>query len=191
MKKLNLILAALLLFSLSLSAQIKAVKSVGGSVITDLGMGVKVNKGSSLNREWVLIHDMDCPVQLNSVGVITTYENSRYSFRPTGGVAVKQPITAFEVRHMLYNVFGEYIKTLSNVEVTDITTGIFEFEKYSSWFATESQVTEYFTVVSYVAYARTEDGVVWRYNEISIKEELLKLKISYDESYLPDTESTK
>lgn len=175
-----------ILFSLVISnayCQLEVKKVNGGSVITKLGMGIKVNDGSSLSREFIIINSPTCPLQLEGVGIITTYSNS-YSYVPVGTITPKEPITAYEVHHVLYNVFGEHMKTLSNQTVIDISATT-NFSKYSSWYANENGVSEYFICVSYVANVRTANNVVWHYDLKEIQVELNKIKLQFDESYEP------
>jgi len=191
MKKLFL-LTFCLLFAIFSFSQLTVSKKQGSSVVTKLGMGIKVNDGSSLFREQITMNDANCPVQLSDVGVETSYGSSSYSFKPTGSLTTKEPIVAYEVIHVIYNVFGEHMKTLSNTEITDID-GQKDFSKYSSWYASENNVSQYFTCVSYVANVRTKSGILWHYNYKALKEQLGKLEISFEEGYLPkkDNDSDK
>ena len=47
-----------------LAQALKVTKLGGGSVITELGYGITINKGSSLNRTLILFNDPSCPLQL-------------------------------------------------------------------------------------------------------------------------------
>ena len=165
--------------------QIKINIVNGESVITKLGLGVKVNDGSSLSRDWIIINDESCPIQLNDdVGIETSYPSESYRFKAIGSVTAKEPIVAYEILHVLYNVFGEHIETLSNTEVIDIKDKK-DFYKYASWYATENEISEYLICVSYVANVRTQTGSIWRYSYQSVKEKLDELKISFEKEYLP------
>ena len=177
-------LLTLLLISIFSFSQIQSSKADGGTVLTKLGYGITVNEGSTLKRDWITLNDPTCPVQLNNVGINTNYDDSRYSFRPVGEISVSEPIVAYEIHHVLYNVFGEYMQTLSNQQVKDIS-GTLSFGKYSSWYASENDVSEYFIVVSYVSNVRTKNGVIWKYKPKEIKEELNKTKINYEEGFVP------
>lgn len=178
-----LILLFLITLSLNANCQLQINKISGGSVITKLGMGVKVNDGSTLTRDFIIINDTNCPVSLSDVGINTVYGNS-YSFVPVGTINPKEPITAFEIHHVLYDIFGEHIKTLSNQYVTDLITSS-ALNKYASWYATENNVSEYLICVSYVANVRSAGGTIWHYNYKAIQAELNNLKLKYDEDYQP------
>lgn len=151
----------------------------------------KVNEGSSLTREWVVLNDASCPVQLaNSCGIKTDYRDRSLRFTPIGNIETSEPITAYEVHHVLYDVFGEHLVTLSNMEIADVN-GSFVMKKDRSWYATDNQISEYISCISYVANVKTKAGIIWRYNYLAIKHELNKIQIAYEENYRPSNETDK
>ena len=166
--------------------QITSVKTNGGTVVTRLGMGVEVNQSSTLMRDFIIVNDANCPIQLNpGFGVKTTYLQ-RYSFNLTGDFTPAETVVAYEFHIVLYNVFGEYIKTLSTSRVEDFETKTVKID--AQWYATENQISEYLFCVSYVAKVKTKNGTIWRYEPLKIKEELNRIKISYEESFTPKNE---
>lgn len=171
-------------------SQITVTKIDGGSVITKLGFNININDGSTLIRDWIMLNDANCPVKLENVGINTSYTDRSYSFKPVGEILVTESIVAYEIHHVLYDVFGNHMKTLSNQEVADISDKK-GFDKYSSWYANENNVSEYFIAVSYIANVRTKAGKVWRYKPVSVKEELQKLQITYEDSYVPPKKDEK
>lgn len=189
MKKITLI-APFLFYSIVSLSQLTVSKKEGSSVVTKLGMGIKVNDGSSLKREQTTINDASCPIQLSDVGIETSYASSSYSFKPIGSLLTKEPIAAYEVIHLIYNIFGEHMRSLSNTEITDID-GQKEFSKYSSWYASENNVSEYLICVSYVSNVRTKSGKLWHNNLKALKDQLNKLEIAFEEGYLPKKDNEK
>lgn len=179
----------LIFYSVHSFSQLTVTKKEGGSVVTNLGMGIKLNDGSSLKREYTTINDPNCPIQLNDVGIETSY-GSRYFFRPIGNLTTKEPIVAYEIVHLIYNVFGEHIKSLSNTAIADID-GQKDYSKYSSWYASENNVSEYLICISYVSNVRTKGGKIWHYNFKELKDQLNKLEITFEEGYLPKKDSEK
>ena len=179
-----ILLCLVSVISIKTYGQLSVTKESGGSVITKLGMGVKVNDGSTLSREFFTVNAKDCPVQIQSAGIRINY-STRFSCVPVGKIVLAEPITAYEIHHVLYNVFGEHIKTLRNTVVTDISSGM-EFNQFASWYASENEVSEYLICVSYVATVRTATGVIWRYNFKDIQMELNKLKLKFEEGDLPN-----
>lgn len=161
-------------------SQLTVQKKDGGSVMTKLTMGIKVNDGSSLMREHITINDPSCPIELLDVGIDAIYVSPGYAFKPVGSLNPKEPIVAYEVIHMLYDVFGKHMKSLSNSRITDIS-GPTEFNKYSSWRASESNVSSYLVCVSYVSSVRTLSGKLWSYNVNELKGKLNQLELEFEE----------
>ena len=188
MKKYSFIPICLLFCSLA-HAQITTSKVNGGPVVTKLSLGISVNTGSTLTRDWIVLNDEKCPVQLKDVGINTAYISSDYRFVPLGSLVLSEQIVAYEIHHVLYNVFGEHIKSLENMDITDMS-GTIDLKKSSgTWYATENEISEYYSCVTYVAAVRTAAGVIWRFKPELIKQELSKIQIAYEEGYSPSSES--
>lgn len=149
MKKVSIIFICIAMSLVSYS-QITITKKEGGSVVTKLGYGIVVNEGSTLIREKIILNDADCLIQLEDEGIETKYSDRSYSFSSTGICTTKEPISAYEIHHVLYNVFGEDMVTLSSKEIRDIKI-MKRFENSSSWFASESDVRGYFVLCFFVA----------------------------------------
>jgi hypothetical protein len=175
------------ILNITVFAQLTTLKVDGGTVVTKLGMGISVNTGSTLNRDWIIINDAKCPLQLDKVGINTIYGSSRYYFKPTGNIIPSEHIVAYDIYHILYDVFGKHMKSLSNLDVSELTAPT-ELGKSGSWYASENDVKEYFLCVSYVANVRTKEGVIWRYNPEDIKEVLSKIQIAYEDGYSPSND---
>ncbi len=186
MKKSILLFVVFALSFISVYSQMSVVRTVGSSFTTDIGYGIKINEGSSLKKEKIIINDALCPIQLNGdVGIEISTRDRAFAFNPSGSFNVKEPIVAYEMHHIIYDIFGDHIKTLSNTQVADIV-GQQIFTKYDGWYASENNVSEYLISVSYVANVRTQSGQIWHYNFIAIKDQLDILKISFEESYIPE-----
>jgi hypothetical protein len=160
----------------------------GGPVLTDLGYGIQVNKGSTLQRSFVVINDPASPVTLRGAGINTKYGSEHYSFTPIGSATASEAIVAFDVRYVLYDMYGYPTKTLAGSHVTDIAANTsFNLENTGSWYAMESDVSDYLTVGVFVANVRTAAGKVWRFNEKSVSRELSKLNLKVSEGSLEPT----
>lgn len=165
--------------------QYNTSKSSGGSVMTDVGNDYKVNLGSTLMRSWFTLNATGCPLQLKDVG-LSTFFDQKYYFKPNGDLTATDSIVAYEIHHVMYDVFGRHLKTLRNFTCKDVK-GDFKFNEYWSWGADLDEVSEYLVCVSYVAFVRTKDGKVWKYNADEVKLELAKSGIAYEGSYGPKT----
>src|SRR6266851_4327954 len=105
--------------------------SDGGSVLTKYGGG-DINKDSTLHRSWHTINDATCPIQLIKAGVKAEQRigTTDFEFKPVvESFAAKEPITAMEMRFVLYDVFNEHIVTLVITRCEDVAShGPFMFK---------------------------------------------------------------
>lgn len=172
-------LTALLLFLGNATAQAQGIQVTnldGGSVTIGI---IDLNKGSSLRRWWVVLNDPSCPIQLENAGIETTY-NERFhncEFRATGSAKASKAVRAFEVRFVLYDVFGDYMTTLAATEVTDLASGATYSFRDVSWNAPMSHASQLLKVVAFVARVRTEDSTIWRFDAKVISDELARIRL--------------
>lgn len=163
-------------------------------MVTNLGYGIQVNKGSSLQRRWFVINDPSCPLRLSGAGINTVYESSSgggYEYRSAGLANAGEMITAFEVRFLLFDIWGEHIRTLTDTEVSDLR-GQISLKDAASWTAWHTDVSEILTVVSFVARVRRPDGTVWEYDASSLLQQVEKTKVTLTEKELiPEREKPK
>lgn len=179
MKRISILFISAILSTVVLYAQQITVNNYdGGSVVTELGHGIKVNAQSTLIRSWVVFNDSSCPVHLDRSGLKSIYGDREYNYIPEGNASVRENVTAFDVRFILYDVFGDHIKTLTCGQVKDIPTGaVIELKNLGSWRALEIEISGLLTIVSFVAQVRTSSGIIWKYDAKLINEELSKLKL--------------
>lgn len=168
----------------------------GGTVVTELGYGIKVNDGSSLQRKWYVLNDPQSPVEILKAGITTSYKTSQYSgeykYLAQGTATAKEPVAALEIRYLLFNVFGDHMQTLSATVVSDIS-GEYSLAKSGTWRAwSENDVSEFLTAVSFVASVRTPDGRVWRYDPAKVLRQVEQIKVKLTEKELaPEQEKPK
>lgn len=172
---------------LSALSQVSAEKTDGGSMEIRISGNNKLNKNCTLTREKTTINDASCPIKLDSIGVGVHYNalRSGFFFYPHGDFKSSEPIVAFETVHILYDVFGNYMQTLSNTTVKDVLSK-YIFNSEENWEALENEAKTYFACVSYVSRVRTKDGRVWHCKEKEIKSILDSL---YTPINPPDPES--
>jgi len=165
----------------------------GGPVITELSPTIKVNEHSSLHRTWYVFNDVSCPLQIQQMGIEVVYARgsaSGFKFNRQGSAKITHDIAAMEIRHVLFDVFGEHMKTLYSVEIEDLTaTDLFTFPA-ARWDAREDVVREYLTEVTFVSQVRTQDGKIWRYSEKAISKEFAQLQLKIADLAL-ESERTK
>lgn len=152
------------------------VKRVGdGNFTLDIS-GIKINDGSSLKRETVLLNNPASTVEVVSGSLSFTY--AEHGFRFTGKTTAKitKPIKAIQIRHAVYDVFGKHMTNLANTEAKDYAPGEAKFD--GEWRASEEYVTEALTNVVYVSRVRFDDGTQWvaDFAEIGVQLEKLQLE---------------
>ncbi|MCY4584604.1 MAG: hypothetical protein OXB98_01055 [Bryobacterales bacterium] len=137
----------------------------GGSIRTDLGYNYVLNKNSSLRRVWIAVHD-ELPLTIDGTpGVTTTWSDRfRYSANVTLLVGQDQDVTAFTMKFVLIDVFGENMATLSAMEIQDIAAG--EKKPFHWGWNTErsGHVDKFFASVAFIDKVRTADGQVYQAN---------------------------
>ena len=186
------VLLIMFIGSVALAQPIKVTTADGGSVITELGYDIKINKNSTLRRAWVVLNDPGCPVQLINAGINTRYGDREYNYIPTGSAKVSAAISAMEIRYILYDIFGDHLKTLSGTEVSNAAVNAeISLKEMGRWRAWENEISELLTVVVFVAQVRTVDGKIWRYQDKPISEELNKIRLKVTTGVLEPTKENK
>jgi len=105
--------------------------SDGGSALITYGPG-DINKDSALRRSWHTVNDATCPIQLVKAGVKTERRSGTMNllYKPVvESFVATEPVTAMEMRFVLYDVFNEHIETLEITRVEDVVSpGPFMFK---------------------------------------------------------------
>jgi hypothetical protein len=156
-----------LAFSLGCNASETITKASGGSIKTDLGYGISVNKGSSLEREWITIHDDAIPADISGNTGTTTiykkggqYSRGSYQYKAVSTIVAKEPLVAIEVRFLNFDIWGDHTKSLSATEVVDIAKNAAkEFEWIWNVYS-ENEVAAHYASIAYTAQVRTRIGKV-------------------------------
>ena len=136
----------------------------GGSVAIRTAGGF-VNQDSSIKRKWYVIDDANAPVKLERAGVfprLEEKENIHYMV-PVGTVDPKQAISAVEVRFVLFDVWGDRLRTLAITRLTDSSTHV-DLRPADKWPTLESEASQLVEVVAFVARVRTSEGQVWTFD---------------------------
>lgn len=166
-------------------AQLTASFEDGGSVITSLGNNTSTNLLSTLTRTWIVINDNSAPASLEDVGVETKYTD-QFLFETVGSLTAKEALSATEIRILLYDVFGNHLRTLSHSSIIDLSESavIRGSPMLGMWPAYKIEPANYLTSVSFLAQARTVDGEIWRFNQESVRRVIEELGFPVDENTL-------
>lgn len=150
----------------------------GGSVALRTPTGL-LNQDSTLKRTWYVIDDTNSPVRPERAGVTTRLDEKEriQYFVPVGTVSPKQAISAVEVRYVLFNIWGERLRTLLLTRLADSSTHV-DLRAGNDWPALELEASQLVTVVAFVARVRMADGQQWTYNahDMAARIEALGLK---------------
>lgn len=159
-----LVVAASVLASGQSDRNLEVNQYDGGSVALRTTSGF-LNQDSSLKRTWYVIDDTNSPVRLDRAGIIPHLDEKQkiQYFVPIGTVFPRQAISAVEVRYVLFNVWGERLRTLSLTRLADSSTHT-DLRTGSDWPALELEASQLVNVVTFVARVRMADGQVWAYN---------------------------
>jgi hypothetical protein len=181
------LLVASLSFEQTPARQIALAKTDGGSVVTNLSMGIAVNQNSTLTRRWFTLNDSSCPVSLEGTGVKSVYKPERYSgsysFVPAGMARTQKAIHAVNIVFAVFDVWGDRMRNLSLMQVMDIPEGgTVPFE--GSWYASENDVSEFYTSAAFVDRVMLSDGSIWRADRKAIAAKLAEVQIRVSEAGL-------
>jgi len=155
---------------------ISSTRADGGSVVTDLGDGIAVNKGSSRRRQWITLHDPSLPLDISgSAGIQTEWRGTDrgYEGSATYTVHANEPISAFELRVMLFDVWGDFLRTCSDKETRDISAG--DTPITSDWTIYDESEVGYVYSVAYVARVLTASGKTFQTNDDAVLAEARKI----------------
>ena len=166
-------------------------RSSGGSIQTTLNKPFVINKESSLEREWVTIHDPSVPADLefegsNTVGVTTISESGSYSgtysFRSDLTIVASEDLSAVEVVFVTFDLWGRHKRTLSFTTIAEIPTGDSKTTDPRWHLLSASECSEFYASIAYIERVRTTDGRVFEIDRRLVVDEALK----FDETFTED-----
>ncbi len=149
--------------AVSLAPEVSVTRAAGGSIVSAIAVrySMRVDETRTMKRDWITIHDARLPVDLRgTVGVQPAYDGSLI-LKSDVKLAAKEPLAIVEVRFVLFDVYGEYMKTLSASELVDWAR-VSEYSFQPEWSITsESDVSTLGTSIAYVSRVRTRAGRVY------------------------------
>ena len=82
--------------------EINVSKANGGSMVTKLGYGIKLNKDSKLEREWYTVNNSYLPIEfVGDAGISIKYVDG-YKYDTMFKIKANENISAFEIIFVLY-----------------------------------------------------------------------------------------
>jgi len=154
-------------------------RASGGRITTELGFGIAVAKDSTLEREWIAVHEPSLPARLEGTpGVATAYVRREYTgeyrYRADFTINATEPLRAIQVRFLVFDIWGEHVRTLSFEEVSDIAANSKRvFNGVWNVFS-ENDVEKHYASIAYIARVRLADGRVVEAPTAKVVEEARK-----------------
>lgn len=184
------------LIAITAHSEVQRTVADGGSVLTRLEHDATeramwshledINDGSSLRRLWVTLNDTECPLRITDMTFLTEGRSGNIFFKVGGTMRPSVPLSAYEVRFLLFDIFDSLLTTFTIREVNDHDIDA-QIPLAATWGVGRSDVEVFLTVVAYVAQARTQDGAVWRYDKNEVAYSILDMGLASD---LTSTERT-
>jgi hypothetical protein len=158
------------LLFLSLAAILPAQTKIDVS-----SFSVAAQRGSQLKQTFYALNDPSCPITLKAFAVVPGLDGTRIVYGPSGTLTAAVPVAAVEVRVLLFDVFGEHIKTVNYTEVKPMT-GEVRTGSGKYWPLTDHDKEVLLTSIAFVSRVRTDDGKIWRFDEAAIRSEIDKIE---------------
>ncbi|HSG05631.1 MAG TPA: hypothetical protein VLB09_04450, partial [Nitrospiria bacterium] len=161
----------------------------GGSVATNLEFGSALNNTSSLKRKLITLNDTSSPARLSDPGIRTRHRDETFFFEPIGWVNPTRPVSAVNVRFVLYDMFGNHLQTLSGTIVEDFGPETsFDLSRLGFWTTGEREARDLLTIVTFVAHVRTQGETVWTYSPEAVVNRLNSLRLKTNRDMLDPKE---
>jgi len=198
LRELSIAMAILLVVSSNSIAAQSVTKLSGGSIKTELGYGIVLNKESSLTREWITVHDSSLPADISgTVGVKTIYKSGEryssgsYQYSAEYTITTKEALSAIEVRFLTFDIWGDHSRNLSATDIVDMDAG--STKKFDGkWnIYSENEVSEYYASIAYIAQVRTKSGRVIKADPKVVLEQARKFSKKFAEGDLEPTPEKK
>lgn len=134
-----------------------------GTMKTDLGYGIAMNKESTLAREAITIHDPHLPLAIDeNVPVTVSFNSGRsvFNYGASYSITPTEPLSAIEVRFIIFDVFGDRLRVLSGTDVVDMPAGVAKPFNNSWNVLSENEASEFYASIAFIARVRTQSGRV-------------------------------
>lgn len=153
---------------------------VGPSITVELSQSIKLNKDSSMRRDWFVIEDPASPLQIDGpVGVEVYYKagergvSGHYVYRTFTSVVPREAIVAYELKFHILDPFGRLLSNLGDMPILDVKAARIE---NSEWrIPSEAEASRAFASIGYVASVRTAAGKTYRIDKSAVRDAIRKI----------------
>jgi len=187
LSKSSTIAASVIVSFCAITASAEVIRGTGEPMNFDIGYGIKVNEGSTLNREWIIVTDQRLPVNLTSFTAKTRIDDRNWIYDIDYSVETSEDIQAIEVRFIPFDVWGESDRPLSATDIKDFSGGNHSFS--AEWrILSESDAVHHFAMLGYVAQIKLSSGAILRANPDAVIEEARKFSEDFSSGDLSTDE---
>jgi hypothetical protein len=132
------------------------------------------------------------PLQLpDDAGIKVVYKDSGYRWAARYTIKTRSALQAFEIRFVLFDVWGNHIQSLSDQEAMDLPADSTK-RMDSEWrLFSENEAGRYYACIAYVAKIRTQDGRIVEVDTAPILEEIQKFSAKFQPSELEPPRPTQ
>jgi hypothetical protein len=145
--------------------EVVVTRAAGGSIQTKLSANIVVNEGSTVTREFLVLHDPSMPADVvGTPGVTTVYVPDRlrgeYQYQAKPTIQTKEALSAVEVRFLLFDIWGQHVRTLLLDDISDMSAGSTMTPSGQWRVLSENEVSRHYASIGYISRVRTQDGRV-------------------------------
>jgi hypothetical protein len=140
----------------------ETIKLEGSPLTFDIGYGIIVNEGSSLQREALIVQDKRLPVRIVGFEVETALEERNWEYQIEYSVELDAAISAIELRFIPFDIWGDKETPLSATTIEDINEGSWSGD--GKWRLSETDAVQHYAMIGYVAQIKTASGKIIKAN---------------------------
>ena len=140
----------------------ETIKLEGSPLAFDIGYGIIVNEGSSLQREALIVQDKRLPVRIVGFEVETALEERNWEYQIEYSVELDAAISAIELRFIPFDIWGDKETPLSATTIEDINEGSWSGD--GKWRLSETDAVQHYAMIGYVAQIKTATGKIIKAN---------------------------
>jgi hypothetical protein len=134
------------------------LQASGGSVAIERELGA-VSSKSSLELQWIMVVDSSLGLVFDgAVGAEGTYSKPYFQYLANMKMRALKPVTAFEVRFLVFDVWKDFQVLLSFSQLEDLAAGQQKSFKRVWGYYGESQLRDHYISIGYVSRVRLADG---------------------------------
>lgn len=164
----TLFAACVIAVGLMQAARAETIQLDGRPMSFDIGYGIKVNEGSSLMRQAVIVQDKRLPVRLTEFSVSTTLKDRNWQYNIGYQFELDVDAVAVEVRFVPFDIWGEKNTSLSTTVIKDFAPAV--IRQSAAWRLSETDAVHHFAMIGYVAQVKLASGEILRANPDQVVE---------------------